>query len=91
MSLTLYLHPLSSYCHKVLIALYESSIPFAQRVQESLALRPVSGPAGCDTVANRPRINHDHRVSDALLSWSGEVGSGRSGAGIAGARGGPLL
>jgi glutathione S-transferase len=31
-SLTLYLHPLSSFCHKVLIALYESSIPFEPRV-----------------------------------------------------------
>jgi glutathione S-transferase len=32
MSLTLYLHPLSSFCHKVLIALYESSIPFVPHV-----------------------------------------------------------
>jgi glutathione S-transferase len=29
MSLTLYLHPLASFCHKVLIALYESGRPFA--------------------------------------------------------------
>ena len=28
MSLKLYLHPLSSYCHKVLIALYENDTPF---------------------------------------------------------------
>jgi glutathione S-transferase len=28
MSLTLYLHPLSSYCHKVLIAFYENGTPF---------------------------------------------------------------
>jgi len=28
MSLKLYLHPLSSYCHKVLIALYENATPF---------------------------------------------------------------
>lgn len=28
MSLKLYLHPLSSYCHKALIALYENDIPF---------------------------------------------------------------
>lgn len=28
MALTLYLHPLSSYCHKVLIALYENQTPF---------------------------------------------------------------
>ena len=28
MSLTLYFHPLSSYCQKVLIALYEIGTPF---------------------------------------------------------------
>jgi glutathione S-transferase len=32
MSLKLYLHPLSSYCQKVLIALYENDTPFAPRV-----------------------------------------------------------
>lgn len=28
MTLTLYLHPLASFCHKVLIALYENEVPF---------------------------------------------------------------
>lgn len=28
MALTLYMHPLSSYCHKALIALYENATPF---------------------------------------------------------------
>ena len=32
MSLTLYLHPLSSYCHKALIALYENATPFEPHV-----------------------------------------------------------
>ncbi|APR76680.1 Hypothetical protein A7982_02027 [Minicystis rosea] len=32
MSLTLYFHPLSSFCHKVLIALYENETPFERRV-----------------------------------------------------------
>lgn len=32
MSLTLYYHPLSSYCHKVLIALYENGTPFDKRL-----------------------------------------------------------
>jgi glutathione S-transferase len=32
MSLTLYMHPLSSFCHKVLIALYESAIPFTAQI-----------------------------------------------------------
>lgn len=35
MSLELFLHPLSSYCHKVLIAFYENEIPFkVQRVDD---------------------------------------------------------
>lgn len=32
MSLTLYYHPLSSFCHKVLIALYENETPFEARL-----------------------------------------------------------
>jgi len=32
MGLTLYYHPLASYCHKVLIALYENDIPFEARI-----------------------------------------------------------
>ncbi len=32
MPLTLYYHPLSSFCHKVLIALYEYDIDFQRRV-----------------------------------------------------------
>jgi glutathione S-transferase len=32
MSLTLYYHPLSSFCHKALIALYENETPFEKRM-----------------------------------------------------------
>ncbi|MEA2982655.1 MAG: glutathione S-transferase [Alphaproteobacteria bacterium] len=32
MSLTLHFHPLSSFCHKALIALYENDIPFERRI-----------------------------------------------------------
>ena len=32
MPLTLYYHPLSSFCHKVLVALYESDIAFDRRI-----------------------------------------------------------
>lgn len=32
MSLTLYYHPLASYCHKVLVALYEHKIAFEARI-----------------------------------------------------------
>jgi len=34
MSLTLYAHPFSSYCQKVLIALYENAVPFEYRLLE---------------------------------------------------------
>lgn len=32
MAITLYYHPLASFCHKVLIALYENGTPFGKRV-----------------------------------------------------------
>ena len=32
MSLTLHFHPLSSFCHKALIALYENDTPFEQHI-----------------------------------------------------------
>src|SRR5262249_36922554 len=32
MSLTLHFHPLSSFCHKVLIALYELDVPFDRHI-----------------------------------------------------------
>jgi glutathione S-transferase len=32
MTLTLYLHPLAAFCHKVLIALYENGTPFEPRI-----------------------------------------------------------
>src|SRR5215471_11113991 len=32
MSLKLYMHPLSSYCHKALIAFYENNIPFEAKL-----------------------------------------------------------
>jgi glutathione S-transferase len=34
MSLTLHYHPLSSYCHKVLVALYENGAPFTPHLVE---------------------------------------------------------
>jgi glutathione S-transferase len=35
MSLTLHFHPLASYCHKVLIALYENETPFTPNFVDS--------------------------------------------------------
>ena len=37
MSLTLHFHPLSSYCHKALIALYENDVPFERRIVNLMA------------------------------------------------------
>ena len=37
MSLTLYAHPFSSYCQKVLVALYENDVPFEYRTLEDPA------------------------------------------------------
>ena len=39
MSLTLHFHPLASYCHKALIALYENDTPF-RRIWSISATRP---------------------------------------------------
>lgn len=36
MSLTLYFHPLASFCHKVLIAFYENATPFNGRIVDLL-------------------------------------------------------
>ncbi|OAP35861.1 glutathione S-transferase [Sinorhizobium glycinis] len=36
MALTLYIHPLASFCHKVLIALYEAGTPFEARTVDLL-------------------------------------------------------
>lgn len=40
MSLELFLHPLSSYCHKVLIAFYEKDIPFEVKRVDDPAVAP---------------------------------------------------
>lgn len=40
MSLELFLHPLSSYCHKVLIAFYENDIPFQVKRIDDPAVAP---------------------------------------------------
>lgn len=49
MSLTLFAHPFSSYCQKVLIALYENATPFALRT-----LSPDDPAAGADFAACWP-------------------------------------
>ena len=79
MSLTLMFHPLSSFCHKVLIALYENDTPFTPQMVdlgdagERAAFRKL-WPVGKFPVlrdqraADRPRVEHHHRVSRPALS-----------------------
>ena len=78
MSLTLHFHPLSSFCHKVLIALYENDTPFEQRIvnlmdpAEAAAFKKL-WPCGQFPVLQdgRPHdsgVEHHHRASRPALS-----------------------
>lgn len=59
MSLMLYAHPFSSYCQKVLIALYENDTPFEFRMlapgHDDVAARRTRGPrstSACSTASS---------------------------------------
>ena len=79
MSLTLYFHPLASYCQKVLIALYESGTSFKTELvdfgnPESAASFRALGPVGKmpvlrDTARDRT-VPHQRRMSEA--DWARE-------------------
>ena len=53
MGLSLCFHPLSSFCHKVLIALYENETPFAGQIVES---RDAAQPAAFAALWRRERF-----------------------------------
>ena len=88
MSLTLHFHPLSSFCHKVLIALYENDTPFTPKLvdlgdaAQRAAFRafwPVGKfPVLRDDGARRDGagVEHHHRVSRPALSGQHAVHSG---------------
>ena len=82
MSLTLYYHPLASFCHKVLIALYENGTEFERRIidlgdaadsAELRALWPIGKfPIIRDHVHQRnvpesADAHHVERVGDAVV------------------------
>ena len=84
MTLKLYFHPLSSFCRKALIALYENDTPFEPRIVDlvdatSAADVPqASGRSAsfrcCATRRSDrtvPEATHHHRVSGAALSGHG--------------------
>ena len=95
MSLTLYFHPLSSFCWKALIALYENDTPFTPQMLDLgneaeraalLKLWPVGKfPVLRDDARDRiiPETEHHHRISRPSLSGPHAVHSRgrRSGAG----------
>ena len=92
MSLRLYFHPLSSFCQKVLIALYENDTPFEPHIvdlgdEKSSAAFKKIWPIGKFPVLrddasgpDHPRIEHHHRVSGAALSGPDAARAGRPGA-----------
>ena len=89
MTLKLYAHPFSSYCQKVLIALYENGIavriPHARRTRRALAelaaLWPLKRfPLLVDGEPHRHRGEHHHRVSRPASSGPGAAAARRSAA-----------
>ena len=89
MSLKLHFHPLASYCHKVLIALYENDTPFTpNKVDLSnegeraalLQMWPIGKfPVLRDAARepDHPRVDDHHRISRSPLSGRDAVHPGR--------------
>ena len=74
MSLTLYFHPLSSYCHKVLIALYENATPFTPLLvdlgnPESRDAFKAVWPVGKFPVLRDEASGHVIPESSTIIEW----------------------
>ena len=73
MSLTLYSHPFSSYCQKVLVALYENDVAFEYRtLEDPSAMTELKArwpfarfPILVDDGRTDRRVDHHHRAPDA--------------------------
>ena len=102
MSLTLYAHPFSSYCQKVLIALYENDdavrVPPARarrrrrRLAEHAALWPLKRmPVLVDERPHRGRGEHHHRAPRSSSSRAGAADPRGSARRARRAHDGPLL
>ena len=63
MSLTLCYHPLASFCHKVLIALYENDTEFNRRIIDLGEQQGQSRATGC--MADRQIPGHSRPCSKA--------------------------
>ena len=67
MSLTLYYHPLASFCHKVLIALYENQTAFEGRIVD----------LGDERSADRPRaVSWESATGFARIALAGHRSPG---------------
>ena len=89
MPLELYFHPLSSFCQKVLIALYENDTPFVPHLvdladetsrAEFLKIWPIGKFPVLRERCGRsdsPRVDHHHRVPGPTLPGQDAVRAGR--------------
>ena len=102
MSLTLHFHPLSSFCWKALIALYENDISFTPNLVDlgnparRAALMKLWGIGKFPVLRttrgrDRPGVEHHHRISGPALSRPNAVHSRRSGLAPADAAARPVL
>ena len=62
MTLQLYAHPFSSYCQKVLIALYENAVPFTFRMLEPSEKRTLVEFARLSPMRRMPVLVDGERV-----------------------------
>jgi glutathione S-transferase len=83
MTLKLHFHPLSSYCHKVLIALYENDTPFEREIvdlgnaESAAAFRKLS-PAGKMPVLRDEARNRTVPESSIIIEYLGRHYPGRT-------------
>lgn len=83
MSLTLYFHPLSSFCHKALIALYENDTPFAPHIvdlmnEESRAAFKTIWPIGKFPVLRDDARDHTAPESSIIIEYLDQHYPGRT-------------
>ncbi|MBC7831127.1 MAG: glutathione S-transferase N-terminal domain-containing protein, partial [Hyphomicrobium sp.] len=74
MTLQLYAHPFSSYCQKVLIALYENDVPFTLRMLEPSEKRNLVEFAKLSPMARMPVLVDGERVvleSSVIIEYLG--------------------
>lgn len=83
MSLKLYFHPLSSFCQKVLVALYENRTPFEPRIvdlgnaAESAAFKKV-WPIGKFPVLRDDALGHTVPESSVIIEYLGQHYPGKT-------------